>query len=198
MTPLNISQPQFALALLIAGFALSGCGLLYRTEICKRQDHQLFNFLHMRLSKKTSFFRTLWPIGKTPFMIAALGVLFFSGWSSGFQAILFYSIIACLERLLKLNVKRQRPFSVLPDTRMFQPRQPKDPSHPSGDALRVWYLAFIIPAAFSLPLAVLFLFCFLALLVSLGRIALGVHFPLDVIGGAGLGLIGAGLYQLCI
>jgi len=64
--------------------------------------------------------------------------------------------------------------------------------------MRIWYLAFIIPTAFGLPLPALFLFCCIAVLVSLGKIALGVHFPLDVIGGMGLGLIGAGLYQLCI
>lgn len=191
-------QPQFAVILFVSGLVLSGCGLLYQTRAGKILDHGLFNFLHLRLSQKSAFFCKLWPMGKTPAMIAMLGVLFFSDWPSGFKGALFYGIIAGLERLLKLRVKRQRPFFVLPHVRMFQPEQPNDPSHPSGDAMRIWYLAFIIPAAFGLPLPALFLFCCIAVLVSLGRIALGVHFPLDVIGGMGLGLIGAGLYQLCI
>lgn len=193
---MNAIQPQFAEILLVIGLAFSGCGLLYRTTAFQRQDHRLCSSLHLKLSRKISFFRTLWPVGKTPFMIAMLGVLFLSGWSSGFRAAFLYGMIAFLERLLKLTVKRQRPFSVLHDVRMFQPRQPQDPSHPSGDAMRVWYLTFVIPMAFGLPLMALFLFCCVAVLISLGRIALGVHFPLDVIGGIGLGLIGAGLYQL--
>ncbi|MCD6582336.1 MAG: phosphatase PAP2 family protein [Desulfuromusa sp.] len=138
----------------------------------------------------------LWPLGKTPFLILMLCLLFFSGWSSGFQAVFFYGVIACLERLLKLLLKRQRPFSVLPAVRVLQAKQPHDPSHPSGDAMRIWYLAIVIPVAFSLPLSILLIFCLIAALVSLGRIAFGVHFPLDVIGGVGLGLLGAGLYLL--
>ena len=193
---MNAAQPQFVGILLVAGFVFSGCGLLYRTAAFQRQDHRLCSSLHLKLSSKINFFRTLWLVGKTPFMIAMLGVLFFSGWFSGFLAALLYAMIACIERLLKLTVKRQRPFSVLPDVRMFQPRQPHDPSHPSGDAMRVWYLAFVIPIAFGLPLVVFSFCCCIAVLVSFGRIALGVHFPLDVIGGMGLGLIGAGLYQL--
>jgi len=62
---------------------------------------------------------------------------------------LFFCIIACIERSLKLMVKRPRPFSVLPGVQMSQPQKPHDPSHPSGDSMRIWYLAFVIPMAFE-------------------------------------------------
>ena len=153
-------------------------------------------FLHLKLKKQVPFFRRLWPLGKTPFTIVILGVLFFYDLSSGFTATLFFGIIACLERLLKLTVKRPRPFSVLTDVQMSQPKKPEDPSHPSGDAMRIWYLAFVVPLTFGLPVSAVFIFCCIAVLVSLGRIGLGVHFPLDVIGGTGLGFFGAGLYRL--
>lgn len=189
---------QFPWILIITGFVLSGCSLLYKIKVFKHLDHRLFTFLHLKLIGKISFFRKLWPMGKTPAMIAGLGILYLSGWVSGFMATLFFITIACVERLIKLKVKRKRPFYVIPKAGMFQPAQPYDPSFPSGDAMRIWYLTFVLPTAFALPLPFLFLFCLIALLVSLGRIAFGVHFPLDVIGGAGLGLIGAGFYQITV
>lgn len=195
---MNLFQPQFPGFILVAGLILSGCGLLYRIPAIQYQDLRFFHFLYLKLSTQVPFFRLLWPLGKTPFMMFMLGVLFFSGWTSGFLTALFYAVIACLERVLKLMVKRQRPFSALPDIQMSQPAHPRDPSHPSGDAMRIWYLTFVLPVAFGLSLPVVFLFCLIAVPVSLGRIALGVHFPLDVIGGIGLGLVGAGLYRLCL
>ncbi|OQY51875.1 MAG: hypothetical protein B6230_03880 [Desulfobacteraceae bacterium 4572_89] len=198
MVPMDLSQPQFTGILLGSGFILSLGGLLYPIASVQSQDHRIFNFLHLGLVKMVPLFRLLWPMGKTPFMAAMLSVLYLSGWPSGFWATLFFCVIACIERSLKLIVKRPRPFSVLSDVQMSQPQKPQDPSHPSGDSMRIWYLAFVIPMAFGLPWAIFILLCSIAILVSLGRIALGVHFPLDIMGGTGLGLIGAGLYQLCL
>ncbi|MEA3544631.1 MAG: phosphatase PAP2 family protein [Thermodesulfobacteriota bacterium] len=129
-------------------------------------------------------------------MIIMLGILFFSGASSGYKVLFSYAMIACLERGLKLLMKRPRPFAVLPGVQLSQPCKPLDSSHPSGDTMRVWYLALVVPAVFSMPFFVLLFFSLVAIIVSLGRIAFGVHFPLDVLGGVGLGFFGAGLHQL--
>ena len=69
----------------------------------------------------------------------------------------------------------------------------QDPSHPSGDTLRVWLLALIFPLAFALPWPVFVLSILMAITLSLGRITLGVHYPLDVIGGIGLGFLSTGI-----
>ena len=187
---------QFFWIIITGGFVLIGCGFLYGISSGHQQDLRLFNFLNLKLARMVPFYRLIWPLGKTPFMMIMLGVLYFTGWSSGFRATIIFGIIACLERLIKWVVKRQRPFFIVPDVQMSQPQQPNDPSHPSGDAMRIWYLAFVIPMAFGLPISILLLLCSIAVLVSIGRISLGVHFPLDVIGGTGLGLVGAGIYQL--
>jgi len=195
---MNEIQPQSFGILLAAGMIFIGCGLLYGISSIQDKDRRVFYFLHLKLVGQVPFFRVFWRMGKTSFAIVILGLLYFSTWASGLWATVIYAVIAGAERALKLAVKRPRPFAVLPDVNMSQPEKPQDPSHPSGDAMRIWYLAFVVPMAFGLPGSFLFVFCCMAFLVSLGRIALGVHFPLDVLGGTGLGLLGAALYQWCL
>lgn len=74
---------------------------------------------------------------------------------------------------------------------MLQPLKPLDPSFPSGDALRIWYLTLITAAIFS-SLPFLIAAIILAAVISLGRIMMGVHYPSDVLAGSGLGVIAAG------
>ncbi|MEA3362168.1 MAG: phosphatase PAP2 family protein [Thermodesulfobacteriota bacterium] len=180
----------------VLGIIFSCVGLLHNLSPVRRLDEQSSLFLHQHLQNYLTLFRMLWLFGKSPALIALLIITFLFDRQNGAMIILFYLLIACSERGLKLALKRQRPFSLLGDIEMHQPRQPYDPSYPSGDAMRVWYLALVLPIIFSLPWVLsLFLGC-IALLASLGRIAFGVHFLLDVIGGAGLGLLGAGLYFL--
>jgi len=112
-------------------------------------------------------------------------------WRRGAALLVAYGIVVLGEMALKRRVARERPFRALPNVLMAQPRQPEDTSFPSGDALRVWLMACALgawlPSPWCWPLAGV------ATLVSLGRIALGVHFPLDVIAGTGLGFIAAAL-----
>ena len=73
-----------------------------------------------------------------------------------------------------------------------QPREPGDASFPSGDALRAWYLALILPVFAGGGLALALGLSVLAMLVTLGRMVMGVHYLTDTLAGAGLGMLGAG------
>lgn len=183
---------------ILLGGAFSCVGLLHNSPGICSLDERLSRLLHRRLNSFLALFRALWLFGKTPLLLALLLLMLVFDRQVGGWACFVYLLIASGERALKLALKRQRPFSQLPDVEMYQPRQPYDPSYPSGDAMRLWYLAFILPAFFALPWIFLVIFCTIALLASLGRIAFGVHFFLDVVGGAGLGLLGVGLFKLCL
>lgn len=180
--------------LILSGGFLSVLGLLHNLQAVSRWDVCVSRFFHRSLNGFLPLFRTLWLFGKSPALIVLILFLLLLNRQTGGWALLCYCLIAVGERAMKMVLKRQRPFSQLADVDMHQPSEPHDPSYPSGDAMRLWYLAIILPAALSLPLSFLALFSICALLASLGRIAFGVHFFLDVIGGAGLGLLGAGLF----
>ncbi|MBN1957008.1 MAG: phosphatase PAP2 family protein [Desulfuromonadales bacterium] len=184
--------------LILWGCLFSILGLLHNVRSVSDWDSRASRFLHRRLNALLPLFRTLWLFGKSPVLIVLLVMLVLSRGSAGGWAVLYYGVIAAAERGLKILLKRQRPFAQLPDVDMYQPSRPHDPSYPSGDAMRLWYLAMILPAALSLPVIFLGLFTVIALLASLGRLAFGVHFVLDVIGGAGLGLLGAGLFLVSL
>ena len=110
---------------------------------------------------------------------------------------LLYTVMAVLERTVKLKVARPRPFETLPNVEMNQPKEPHDPSHPSGDTMRVFFLVLVFPWIFDLSWPVYLLTIIVATTLSLGRIVLGVHYPLDVIGGAGLGILAASITVIC-
>lgn len=183
--------------LIFFGCAFSFAGWLHIVPAIGRWDSRISCDLHFKLSPFLPLFRILWLFGKSPSFIAILILMFCCARQSAGWAALGYLMIAFGERFMKLSLKRKRPFSQLPDVVMQQPRQPFDPSYPSGDAMRLWYLALILPAAFSLQWIFGVFFFLIALLATLGRIAFGVHFLLDVVGGSGLGLLGAGLFLIC-
>ena len=195
---MNEIQLQFTWYLFFTGFVLTGIGMLFPLTTLKTLDLRLFYFLYSKLSGNARIFRILWPFGKTGFMVGALGIFFLLNWYSGCCAIFCFIIIACFERLIKLTMKRSRPFVLLSEVEMLQPYKPDDYSHPSGDAMRIWYLTFIMPFILGWPLLLFSIFLSVAVLVSFGRIAFAVHFPLDVAGGIGLGLIGAGFFYLMV
>jgi len=151
--------------------------------------------MHKFLRRGNPFFRVIWHLGRTPFTLICLVVFLIFNLQSGIMAVIVFAAAATLEWSIKRTLKRPRPFTVIPDASMEQPHKPKDTSFPSGDAMRIWFLAFTIPFLFALSGSFVIGTSTIALLVTLGRIALGVHFPLDTLAGTGIGLAAAGVVQ---
>lgn len=98
--------------------------------------------------------------------------------SLGIQAIVVHVV-------LKKGLKRQRPFEACPEI-IPVGKRPKDRSFPSGHTCITFLTAFIyLQHVPSLG----FVLLFIASLVALSRMVLGVHYPTDVLGGFVLAII---------
>jgi undecaprenyl-diphosphatase len=86
---------------------------------------------------------------------------------------------------LKFLIDRQRPYEQLATTRLLTPFE-NDPSFPSGHT-EMSFLAATIISQFH-PGYSKYLYGF-SFIVALSRIYVGVHFPIDVIGGAIIGIV---------
>jgi undecaprenyl-diphosphatase len=180
-----------------SGLVLTAVSCLHMTAMGRSWDFFVFHFLHVRLHRCARFFGYLWPLGTTPVTLLLLWMIYAMGLETGLPATLIFFGSAAIERIVKLTAQRRRPFDQFPDVEVVQPVRPHDPAYPSGDAMRVWFLAIVIPSSFDLAWPAALMAGIIATLLSIGRVVLGVHFPLDVIGGAGLGMLGAGLFFIC-
>ncbi len=162
-------------------------------------DEHLFRALHDRFS-----------VGGWLVLMSTLTVLG-SGWGAAFVlpflarprtrrfgAVLavVLAVTATIVFLLKHLVRRKRPYLALAGVRAVAFEAPTDFSFPSGHASGSFaFAAFIAYVLVRSPVtgggawrwAVAVLLFALAACVGLSRIALGVHFPGDVLAGAALG-----------
>jgi membrane-associated phospholipid phosphatase len=173
-------------------------GNYYRLATIRQFDTSACSWLYSWLAPYKDFFVFIWPLGTTPVTIVFLAVFTIPDMQAGIIFVLVHLGIAFLETLIKKQAQRSRPYVAVDDIHLHQPKVPKDSSFPSGDAMRVWFVSILLPFAFGLPSWVYLITSLVALAISFGRIALGVHYPLDVIAGSGLGLIGAGIATLLI
>lgn len=180
---------------LISGLALLLLGSAHRFFTTSMLELSLVRGLQgiAKSLASVGLFREFWFFGRTPFALAVLLAFALVEWKAGLASLAVFGITVGLEQLIKGLFNRKRPFLESGQIQMLQPQEPQDPSFPSGDALRIWYLALILGTFLgsSAPFwtgAVL-----LACLVSLGRLIMGVHYLSDVLAGSGLGLLGAAL-----
>jgi undecaprenyl-diphosphatase len=161
-------------------------------------DFTIYHWLNGLAYRHDGFedFLRFFALNAQVFFVALLAVLFFarSKWRSvnarrGVIAAGFSALLALGFAQLIVDVwARPRPYVAHPDdAHLFIPAS-HDPSFPSDHAT----------AAFAIAVAVLLrhrkagiLALALATLVSLGRVAVGTHYPGDVLAGAALGTVAA-------
>jgi undecaprenyl-diphosphatase len=179
---------------LLIGFILFLIGCTYRMSFLSEPEEQITYRIQTMFNKKPwiGFFRDIWFLGRTIFAFIILAIMIFYDWKIGLVANLILLITLAIEHLVKHLFNRTRPYGTAQSILLLQPVEPTDTSFPSGDTLRIWYLALIIPTIAGNSTSLLIGLGILALLVSLGRIVMGVHYLTDVLAGAGLGILGAG------
>ena len=138
------------------------------------------------------FFKEVWFFGRTSFALIILVFLICMNWKTGFIAAGVLLLFVGIEYLIKTLYFRKRPYTTHEGITMLQPFEPLDSSFPSGDTMRVWYLALIISVSAGDTTSFLIATICLAILVTLGRLVMGVHYLTDTLAGAGLGILGAG------
>jgi undecaprenyl-diphosphatase len=89
-----------------------------------------------------------------------------------------------VDYVMKPLVRRDRPFTSIPATVVIDKR-PKDASFPSGHAGNAFAAAGVLARAVP---ALQIAWWTLAALIAYSRVYVGVHYPLDVLAGAALGL----------
>lgn len=176
------------------GLFLLGIGFSHKLISNKNLDYQVAKFIQIKFSRPPILdgFMEIWFLGRTPFTLITLLLLTGFNWKLGLSALVVFGIVVGLEMVIKKTLKRDRPYLAHDDLDMLQPWEPSDPSFPSGDALRIWFLVLVLSIAMGNNLLLGILSALLAGLVSFGRIIFGVHYLSDVLAGIGLGFLGAG------
>jgi membrane-associated phospholipid phosphatase len=119
-------------------------------------------------------------------VIAAISALY---WRR--PAIFLYVLVGALVAdglsfVLRYAIGRERPPLAYPDNPVPLVRLPGNPAFPSGHAATSFACAALLAWLTPLPKIPLFV---LAGLIAFSRVYVGVHYPLDAIGGALLGLV---------
>lgn len=102
----------------------------------------------------------------------------------GIEALVVLGISQIIVQSLKLILSRERPYKIIEQLNTFGINL-KDYSFPSGHTTASFSLAATI--AMNVPRLTIIVF-FLALIIGISRIYLGVHYPTDVVAGIILGI----------
>ena len=128
-------------------------------------------------------------------LIVAVGALAFRRWRLATALVLVVPCKLALERVVKLLVQRERPGITVGDA-ILRGVHPGGLSFVSGHAIITFavagLLALVLPRRWAVVVFVL------ASLNAVARVYLGAHNPLDVVGGAAVGLAIAAALDLVL
>jgi undecaprenyl-diphosphatase len=182
------------LTALLAGIGIAFAGVLtglgWKIASLERLDHQLFRFINGSSLPAWAdwILRAVRPLG-TAWALVALCVIVAPWRPISAVTLLAVGLLSGgIERAIKLALARPRPFEIDRDVLLRLRQSPRDPSFPSGDAARAWYIAGAILLGLGIAAPPGLAAFVLAALVSLSRVRGGVHFPSDVWAGSWLGL----------
>jgi membrane-associated phospholipid phosphatase len=128
-------------------------------------------------------------------LVVAAGALAFRRWRLAAALVLVVPLKLALERVAKLLVHRERPGTTVPDA-ILRGVHPAGLSFVSGHAIITFAIAGLL--ALALPRRWGVVAFVLAALNAVARVYLGAHNPLDVIGGAAVGLAIAAALDLVL
>ena len=180
----RIRRDLVVMAVCLAVFA--GCALLVadgRVGPIERAAFHAVNGLPDWLYGPMLLFQYLGVLAMP--LVVALGALVFRRWRLAAALVLVVPFKLALERLVKLLVQRERPGTTVGDA-VLRGVHPAGLSFVSGHAIITFAIAGLL--ALVLPRRWAVVAFVLATLNAVARVYLGAHNPLDVVGGAAIGL----------
>ena len=192
-----MSRGRRDVVVLVASLAVFGvCALVAadgRVGPVERATFQAVNGLPEWLYRPMVLFQYLGVLAM-PLVVAA-GALAFRRWRLAGALVLVVPLKLALERVVKLLVARERPGTTVPDA-VLRGVHPAGLSFVSGHAIITFaiagLLALVLPRRWGIVAFVL------ASLNAVARVYLGAHNPLDVVGGAAVGLAIAAALDLVL
>jgi undecaprenyl-diphosphatase len=146
-------------------------------------------FLDINLDFQNRFFDTLFPFLRDFTFVFWIGFIIYLVIKKEKKLALLITAGIIAGAILTFPVKyffeRERPYEQIDSTRLIAPTE-FDPSFPSGHT-EMSFLATTIASKFH-PEYSKYLYAF-SIIVALSRIYVGVHFPIDTIGGVIIGIL---------
>jgi membrane-associated phospholipid phosphatase len=128
--------------------------------------------------------------------VAAVVALVFRKWRMAIALAISGIAVYWLAKVLKEYVARGRPAALLEGVVERETFAPMSLGYPSGHAAVAWAITIVVLAYLGWPWRIVALV--LAVIVPLYRMYVAAHLPLDLIGGAALGVMVASLLNVLL